>query len=90
MGVRTTSSLLASLLLAGCASPPVYITPELPLPDGPVLPTVSAAEFVWDQDREVYLITRDVYERLAVRDTLRRRYAEELRMIIATHNSGAE
>lgn len=88
MGARTISSLLASLLLAGCACQPVYVVPELPLPDGPVLPTIASGEFVWDGEQ--YVISRDVYERLAVRDTLRRRYADELREIIIQHNAGAE
>lgn len=86
-------SLISSWILAGCCGPPVYITPELPLPDWPTLPAVGQDEFVlleFDGDEPAYRITGDVYKRLAVRETLRRRYAEELRQIIIRNNRMAE
>lgn len=89
---RIISSLIASLLLAGCVTPPAYVVPALPLPPEPVLPVVAQHEFTKVREENgapVYEITRDVYERLVIRDALRRRYADELRKVITTHNEGA-
>lgn len=69
---------LIALILSGCATKTVYITPELPLPEWPVLPVVAADDLACLSD--------DAYEALAVRDRLRRGYAEQLRAIIEAHN----
>ncbi len=92
-------AMIAALALSGCATRTVYITPELPLPEWPVLPVVLQAEFIdlagdetGDELREalprtaMVCMTESGYEALAVRDRLRRGYAEQLRAIIEEHN----
>lgn len=79
----TTSrfSLIAALALAGCATQPVFVYPELPVPPEPPLPKIPAAELVCLSD--------DAYEALVVRDATRKAYADRLRAIIAAHNAQA-
>lgn len=89
MAARTISVLLASLLLcstAGCTPRRVYITPELPLPDYPLLPLVTADEISGEADDPTRCMSRDAFGRLALREAMRRRYIEELRQIIIHHN----
>lgn len=69
---------VAALALSGCATRTVYVVPELPLPPAPTLPTISAGELSCLSDQ--------AYEALAVRDALRRAYADQLRAIIEEHN----
>jgi hypothetical protein len=73
-------SLAVIVLLSGCATPPVYTVVELPIPEPPTLPTVAAADLECLSDA--------AYESLAVRDALRKGYAEQLRAIIEAHNAG--
>jgi len=75
------SSALPAVLLAGCAQT-VYVYPEITIPPAPVLPTVVAESLACLSDED--------YESLAVRDALRRGYAEQLRAIIAEHNRRQE
>lgn len=93
MAARIILSLTASLLILGCSSPPAFVVPELPLPPEPVLPTVGRDEFVVVREEGgvpvAYEISRDVYNRLVLRDAIRRRHGEECRAIIAEHNKSA-
>jgi hypothetical protein len=70
---------IAAMLIAGCANIPKVVYPELPLPPPPTLPTVAAEDLACLSD--------EAYEALAVRDALRKGYAEQLRAIIDAHNS---
>ena len=65
--------------LAGCGTTTVYVYPELPLPEWPVLPVVAGDDLACLSDA--------TYEDLAVREKLRRGYAEQLRAIIEAHNA---
>lgn len=74
-----TILILSTLCMAGCfGTTTVYVHTELPLPEPPVLPIVKGEEMMCLSER--------VYEDLVVRDTLRRRYAEECVAIIESHN----
>lgn len=77
--------LIASTLL-GCTPQVIYVYPEIPLPTPPVYPTVYAEEFVEREGGEVLCISWETYEKLAVIETLRTRYAEELRELIKWNN----
>jgi hypothetical protein len=79
---RLMFTLIAALALSGCATRVEYITPQIPIPPPPVLPTVSADELACLPD--------EAYEALAVRDALRKGYAEQLRDIIRAHNERQE
>lgn len=96
-------ALIALLALSGCATRPVYVYPELPLPEWPALPVVFEAEFIdlagdetGDELREMLPATPMVcvsesgYESLAARERIRRGDAEQLRAIIEEHNRREE
>lgn len=74
----TLTLLMSTALLSACATRVEYITPELPLPEPPVLPTIAADDLACLSD--------EAYQALAVRDALRRGYANQLRAIIEAHN----
>lgn len=74
--------LCLTLLLAGCGTTTVYVTTPLPLPLEPLLPMVMA--------HEMECLTDSAYERMLVRETRLRNYADRLRTIIEEHNSGAK
>lgn len=80
--MKSVAALAAILALSGCATRPVYVYPELPLPPAPQLPTIAAGELACLSD--------EAYEALAVRDALRRAYADQLRAIIEEHNRRPE
>lgn len=80
--MRHAFVLLAALALSGCATRTVYSVPKLDLPAPPVLPTIAAGELACLSD--------PAYESLAIRDALRKGYADQLRAIIEEHNRGAE
>jgi len=61
---RVAFTLIALLALSGCATREVYVVPELPLPEPPVLPVVFAPELACLSD--------ETYEALAVRDARRK------------------
>lgn len=79
---RATLAAIALLALSGCITRPVYLYPELTIPEPPALPTVAADELACLSD--------DAYEALAVRDARRKAYADQLRAIIEEHNRRAE
>lgn len=96
-------TLIAALALSGCAHDPVYVVPRLDLPPPPVLPVVFASEFIdlaGDESAEdlrealpgsaMVCVSVAGYEALAVRERLRKGYAEQLRAIIEEHNRRAE
>ena len=68
---------ISIILVSGCTTIE-YVYPELPLPDPPVLPAVSADETL--------CISNDAYEKIVVREIRRKNYAETLRAIIIEHN----
>lgn len=71
---------LAVLLLSACTKT-VFITPELPLPPVPVVPTVFATE--------MECLTPESYEAILLRETRLMNYIHTLRDIITTHNDSA-
>jgi hypothetical protein len=75
-------SLAVIVALSGCATPSAYTVTELPIPEPPTLPTVAAGDLECLSDA--------AYESLAVRDALRKGYAEQLRAIIEAHNRKAK
>lgn len=83
--MRRSGSLAGlALLLTACAGPRVEYRP-LPsalVPDKPVLPTVLASEFRPAADTDNLVISSGVYDRLAERDRLLRRYISELRALL--------
>lgn len=96
-------ALIAALALSGCAHDPIYIVPRLDIPEWPALPVVFQAEFIdlaGDETPEelraalpataMVCMPESGYEALAVRERLRRGYAEQLRAIIEEHNLRAE
>lgn len=72
--------LVTFLIVSGCTQPRYVLVPvELPLPQRPLLPTVTAGE--------LDCLSDDVVDRIEARDDLRRQSQEELEAIIkATHN----
>jgi len=79
---RPTLAAIALLALSGCITRPVYLYPEITIPEPPTLPTIAADQLV--------CLTDEAYEALAVRDARRKAYAEQLRAIIEEHNRRAE
>lgn len=78
---------MLAVLLVGCVSTPepviIYRTTPLPMPERPVLPVVDP--------EELGCLSDEAYERLLMREQLRRNYAEQLETIIrATHALEAE
>lgn len=71
-----------TLLVAGCTPATVYITTPLPVPVEPTLPMVMG--------HELECLSESAYERMLVRETRLRNYAERLRAIIEEHNRDAE
>lgn len=65
------------ILVSGCTRIQ-YVYPELPLPEPPLLPAVSSDETACLSD--------EAYEKIVIRETRRKNYAEVLRAIIAEHN----
>lgn len=74
--------LCLTLLLAGCGTTTVYVTTPLPVPLEPTLPMVMG--------HELECLTESAYERMLVRETRLRNYAERLQAIIEEHNRVAE
>jgi hypothetical protein len=79
---RAALAFVVALALSGCVTRTVYIVPELPVPPAPVLPTVQA--------EELSCLSDAAYESLAVRDALRKAYADQLVAILEEHNRRAE
>ena len=68
---------ISIILVSGCTSVE-YLYPELPLPEPPLLPAMSAAE--------LECVSADTYEKLLLRETRRKNDADTLRAIIIEHN----
>ena len=94
---------LAALALMGCGTNTVFVYSELPLPVQPVLPVVKSQEFMNVYGRDVMEVTGvkglpehmvcmdpDAFDRLVIRETLRKNYANELKAVIEAHNAKAE
>lgn len=75
-----TLVLFVLLLLVGCSPRVVYITPELPLPPEPVLPTIEPVE--------LECLSNEAYATLVQRDVRLREYVKVLRGIIKDNNEG--
>lgn len=81
IAVPAAAILLLLYLLAGCASPRIEYRP-IPaglIPVEPALPTIKAAELACLSD--------EAYERLALRDRIRKQYAAELRAVLEVQNA---
>ena len=77
---------VASLILTGngCATPPekVYVPVQLTRPARPVLPRLTF------EDAE--MIPETLWEKMVMRDLLRRQYAEQLEIIIDSTKDGQQ
>lgn len=74
--------ILAALAVSGCAGPVVYVYPEITIPPPPELPIVTADELA--------CLSNETYTAVAVRDSLTKGYAKQIRAIIEEHNRRAE
>lgn len=70
------------LFLAGCASEPKVISPECDIPPRPSVPTVAK--------EELEPLPQDVKERVLIRDSMIREYAEKLEAACDEVNSAAQ